>query len=103
MLPAQLVSFSGEANDGISKGMAAAAVQSLMKVRFFMDENYSAPGQKRNGNHGMSRICRRHGYAAERRLGRRPLRLLFLMEELKADARRNHHVEFAAAPQFQFE
>src|SRR5215470_15641933 len=39
MLPAQLVSFSGVANEESSSGMAAAAVQSLMKVRFFMVHN----------------------------------------------------------------
>jgi hypothetical protein len=36
MLPAQLASFSDEAKDVSSRGMAAAAVQSLMNVRFFM-------------------------------------------------------------------
>ena len=41
MLPAQLVSFSGNANAETSSGMAAAAVQSLMNVRFFMRANYS--------------------------------------------------------------
>jgi hypothetical protein len=50
ILPAQLESFWGEANDGSSKGMAAAAVQSLMKVRFFMGANYRGPGKEYNGN-----------------------------------------------------
>src|SRR5882724_2324472 len=50
MLPAQLESFSGAAKDGSSKGMVAAAVQSLMKVRFFMDGNYRGWGNEYNGN-----------------------------------------------------
>ena len=50
MLPAQLESFSGAAKEFISKGMAAAAVQSLMKVRFFMDGNYRGWGKEYNGN-----------------------------------------------------
>src|SRR5882757_4550615 len=50
MLPAQLESFSGAAKDGSSKGMVAAAVQSLMKVRFFMDGNYRGWGKEYNGN-----------------------------------------------------
>src|SRR5882757_9381183 len=50
MLPAQLESFSGAAKDGSSSGMAAAAVQSLMKVRFFMSANYRGQGKEYNGN-----------------------------------------------------
>src|SRR2546421_5837591 len=50
MLPAQLEIFSGAAKDGSSNGMAAAAVQSLMKVRFFMSANYRGRGKEYNGN-----------------------------------------------------
>src|SRR5262249_17941472 len=41
MLPAQLESFSGDAKESVSKGMAAAAVQSLRNVRFFIRAKYS--------------------------------------------------------------
>src|SRR5437762_7558470 len=50
MLPAQLESFSGAAKDDSSNGMAAAAVQSLMKVRFFISANYRGRGKEYNGN-----------------------------------------------------
>src|SRR5215468_2081159 len=49
MLPAQFVSFSGDANAEISSGMVAAAVQSLMNVRFFMSASY-AHRQKESKN-----------------------------------------------------
>src|SRR6266436_7806520 len=71
MLPAQLESFSGAANDGSSKGMVAAAVQSLMKVRFFMSANYRGRngvysrncGGIRKDAHGLHRRCRPKGTA----------------------------------------
>src|SRR5258706_12568300 len=50
MLPAQLESFSGEASEESSKGMATVAVQSLINVRFFMDGNYRGRGKEYNGN-----------------------------------------------------
>src|SRR5882672_269386 len=46
MLPAQFASFSGEAKDVSSSGIAAAAVQSLMKVRFFIPAKYAQPSEE---------------------------------------------------------
>src|SRR5215467_4636863 len=50
IFPAQFVSFSGDAKDWSSNGMAAAAVQSLMKVLFFMREKYAHQSKEYSGN-----------------------------------------------------